>query len=109
MLEDCLSTDGKTRQNGDVILGGKSVLELGSGPGLGAFVSARWASKVILSDYQDLVLELIESNVNKYNPRPNECQMTSSKIDWEEMEKEDYFQKIDLIDEDGTVVGKLCE
>ena len=86
MLDDCsASEDGKTRQNGEIILGGKIVLELGSGPGLGAFIAARWSDKVILSDYQELVLDLIESNVKKYNPRPDKCLMFSSKVDWIEM------------------------
>ena len=109
MLENCSSTENQTSQNGHILLGGKSILELGSGPGLGAFISARWADTVILSDYQDLVLELIESNVSKYNPRKDKCQMYSSKIDWMEIEKDEYFKAINLIDGDGTVAGKLIE
>ncbi len=37
--------------NGEQLLGDKSVLELGSGPGLGGFLSAHWAAKVVLTDY----------------------------------------------------------
>lgn len=40
-----------TDNNGDRLLKGKNVLELGSGPGLGGFLAAHWANKVILTDY----------------------------------------------------------
>ncbi len=46
------------------------MFELGAGPGLGGFVAAQWASSVVLSDYQDLVLDLLKLNVSKCNPRP---------------------------------------
>ena len=38
-------------KNGQELLGGRNVLELGSGPGLGGFLSAHWASKVAFTDY----------------------------------------------------------
>ena len=37
--------------SGESIFKGKRVVELGSGPGLGGFVAARWADWVCLSDY----------------------------------------------------------
>lgn len=46
------------------------MLELGSGPGLGGFLVAHWASKVTLSDYQDLVMDLIKINLKECNPKP---------------------------------------
>ena len=35
--------------------------------------------------------------------------MYYTKIDWMEMEKEGHYQTLDLIDEDDTIAGKLCE
>ena len=35
--------------------------------------------------------------------------MYYTKIDWMEMEKEGYYQQLDLIDEDENVAGKVCE
>lgn len=60
-------------QDNSLLLKDKRVLELGSGPGLGGFLAAQWASKVILSDYQDLVMDLIRHNIRECNPRPSEC------------------------------------
>lgn len=40
-----------TGDRGAELFGGKSVLELGSGPGLGAFVAANYAKRVCLTDY----------------------------------------------------------
>ena len=56
-----------------MMLGGKNVLELGSGPGLGGLIAARWASSVVFTDYQDLVMDLIRTNMKRNNPRPTEC------------------------------------
>jgi predicted nicotinamide N-methyase len=58
---------------GQMMLGGKNVLELGSGPGLGGLIAARWASSVVFTDYQDLVMDLIRTNMKRNNPRPTEC------------------------------------
>ena len=48
---------------GESELKGKKVLELGSGPGLCALVAQHYASKMVLSDYQDLVMDLIIINM----------------------------------------------
>lgn len=62
----------------------KRVLELGSGPGLCAFIAAHKAEAVTLTDYKDCVMELIEKNISECNPRKDKCQMSSAKLDWEE-------------------------
>jgi predicted nicotinamide N-methyase len=41
----------------------KTVLELGAGPGLIGFIAAHRAKAVILTDYQDIVMELIDKNL----------------------------------------------
>ena len=82
---------------------------MGSGPGLGGFVASKWANKVILTDYQDIVLDLIESNVSKYNHNSATCEMFATKIDWNDMLKEGHYQSLDLNAEDGTVSGKLMD
>ena len=68
-------------QNGESILAGKKVLELGSGPGLSGFHAAHWASEVIVTDYQDLVLELLQHNIQNCNPS-TQCQMFTCRLDW---------------------------
>ena len=85
------------------------MLEVGSGPGLGGFIASKWASKVVLTDYQDIVLDLMESNISRYNHNAETCEMFASKIDWNEMTEEGKYQTIDLITGDGTVAGKLCD
>ena len=64
------------------------MLELGSGPGLAGFVAARWAQSVLLTDYQDLVLDLLRINVSKCNPRPTECSMHIANLNWCELDLE---------------------
>ena len=83
------------------------MLELGSGPGLGGFVASKWASEVVLSDYQDIVLDLMESNIASYNHNADTCPMYCAKIDWYEILKEGYFDQIELVDEEGNVAGRL--
>lgn len=58
------------------------MLELGSGPGLGGFLAAHWASRVTLSDYQDLVMDLLRLNARECNPKPESCEVTLTKLDW---------------------------
>lgn len=70
---------------GKSIFAGKKVLELGSGPGLGGFIVSKWASQVILTDYQDLVLELLESNIAGYNKNGARCEMLVAELDWLKM------------------------
>ena len=42
----------------------KTVLELGAGPGLCGLVTAHVAKTVVLTDYQDLVMDLIDKNIS---------------------------------------------
>eukprot|EP00351_Strombidinopsis_sp_SopsisLIS2011_P002382 CAMPEP_0116880380 /NCGR_PEP_ID=MMETSP0463-20121206/12292_1 /TAXON_ID=181622 /ORGANISM="Strombidinopsis sp, Strain SopsisLIS2011" /LENGTH=71 /DNA_ID=CAMNT_0004530867 /DNA_START=192 /DNA_END=407 /DNA_ORIENTATION=- len=64
---------GEPQLNGQSICQDKVVLELGSGPGLCGFIAAWWAKQVILTDYQDIVMDLIEKNMQTCNKRPQEC------------------------------------
>ena len=82
-------------------------MELGSGPGLGGFVASKWAREVILSDYQDVVLDLMESNIASYNHNAATCPMYAAKIDWYDINKDQYYEKIELVAEDGTVAGRM--
>ena len=59
--------------NGERLFSGQKVLELGAGPGLTGFHVAHWAKEVIVSDYQELVMDLLHKNINECNPRPQEC------------------------------------
>ena len=98
--------EGSGKTYGENLLGNKSVVELGSGPGLGGLIAARWAKQVVLTDYQELVMELIETNIKKCNPN-EKCEMLSAKVDWTKVKDEEYFGKIELVDAEKTVKGKL--
>ena len=58
---------------GESIMKGKVVLELGSGPGLCALIAQHYCSKVVLSDYQDLVMDLITMNMRETDPISKDC------------------------------------
>ena len=42
----------------------KIILEVGSGTGLSGLVAANYAKKVILTDYQDTIMDLLCKNIN---------------------------------------------
>ena len=42
---------------------GKNVLEIGSGTGLAGLVAANYAQKVVLTDYQDTIIDLLRKNI----------------------------------------------
>lgn len=50
---------------------GKTILDLGSGTGIGAFAALKYteASRVIMTDYTEEILELLRENV-KYQSSP---------------------------------------
>ena len=41
----------------------KSILELGAGPGLCGLIAANEARQVVLTDYMDVVMDLIDKNI----------------------------------------------
>jgi predicted nicotinamide N-methyase len=92
---------------GESLLGGKRVVELGSGPGLGALVAARWAQSVLLTDYQDIVLDLMFINMQRCNPRPDACTLSCAKLDWTKVTDEGYFESIEIFDPDRSCTGRL--
>jgi len=88
-----------------MILGGKRVIELGSGPGLGGLIAARWAYDVVLTDYKDIVMDLIKLNIEKCNPRPDACKLFCSKLDW--LTVKDDFSSVTVQDSKSDTVGLL--
>ena len=67
---------------GEAELKGKTILELGSGPGLCSLVAQHWSSCVVLSDYQDVVMDLININLKDTDPIASTCQLMSTQLDW---------------------------
>ena len=83
------------------------MVELGSGPGLGALIAARWAQSVLLTDYQDLVMDLIRINIKRCNPRPEMCKLSCAKLDWTQVSEPGYFEGVEVCDSDQTSMGSL--
>lgn len=82
---------------GEAELKGKTVLELGSGPGLCALVTQHYASKVVLSDYQDLVMDLIAINMKDTEPQAKDtCQLLCTKLDWVKSSEPDYYSTLPI-------------
>ena len=54
---------------------GKTVLELGAGPGLCGMLAANRAKTVVLTDYMEIVMDLIDKNIALKNPRPKQCEL----------------------------------
>jgi hypothetical protein len=40
-------------------------------------------------------MDLIDKNISFCNPRPNECKLLASQLDWERMEEENFYEKLD--------------
>lgn len=77
---------------------GTRILELGSGPGLCGLIAAHYAKQVILSDYQDLVMDLIKMNIKDFDPKKCECSLNAVKLDWKECMKDNYYDSIEILD-----------
>ena len=79
---------------GEKVLKGSSVLEVGSGPGLCGLVAQQWASRVVLSDYQDLVMDLICINIKDSLPKWKDCQLLSAQLDWMKASEPTYYDSL---------------
>jgi len=56
----------------------------------------------------NLVMELIESNIARCNPRPDSCPMFSAKLDWCKIQEDPSFiDTIEVVDKEGFVADKL--
>ena len=84
-----------------------TILELGAGPGLCGMISAHTAKTVVLTDYQDLVMDLIDQNMSKCNPRPGACSLFSAQLDWDKMSDPSFFDSLEYTNSDQLVEGKF--
>ena len=64
---------------------------------------------MILSDYQDLVMDLIKINMRDAKPLSDKCQLLATKLDWCEADKENYYENLEVIDKDGEVKSTLSQ
>ena len=75
-------------------LKGKNVLELGAGPGQCGLIAATQAKTVVLTDYMDLVMDLIDKNLHcNVNP---ECKMYAARLDWEKMIEQEFYDNLEF-------------
>ncbi|CDW78840.1 UNKNOWN [Stylonychia lemnae] len=84
-----------------------NILELGSGPGLCGLISQHYASQVVFSDYQDLVMDLIKTNIRDSEPSNKECQKLAVKLDWCKSSEDSYFDECEVYDGSGETKMKL--
>jgi len=63
----------------------KYVVELGSGAGLSGFVAAKYASKVLLTDGNEVVMRLLDLNCDHIvTASPSSCPVRASYLNWGE-------------------------
>jgi predicted nicotinamide N-methyase len=60
-------------------LAGKTLVELGAGTGLPGLLATKWADTVVLSDYEDEVLKLLEKSIPYTRP---ECDTILFNLSW---------------------------
>ena len=80
----------------------KTILEIGSGTGLAGLVAANYAEKVVFTDYQDVVMKLINMNINL---EAKKAQMHYAMLDWLKIREENYYEDIILRDKNGQNSG----
>lgn len=98
----------------------KSVLEVGSGLGLGGITAARYAQRTILTDYQDDTCRALEYNVqlnagfiHEFGAIDAKPQVVVEHLDWDNMDtiqpkhKMDVIIACDIICEPSTAEGFL--
>lgn len=84
----------------------QTVLEIGSGPGLCALVAQHFAKTVVLSDYQDLVMDLIAINCEKCAVPT--CQLLSTQLDWLKCKEEGYYNNLPVLRHNGARMVTHC-
>ena len=57
----------------------------------------------------DLVMDLIDKNMVACNPRPSDCKMYASCLDWDKIDQENYLQTLDYTNSDQQVEGKFSK
>lgn len=80
----------------------KSVLEVGSGLGLGGIIAARYAHQTVLTDYQDDTCRALEYNVQLNQPFIHEFDaykppVTVEHLDWDSMDSIHPERKMDIV------------
>ena len=86
----------------------KSVLELGAGPGLCGMIAAREAKQVVLTDYQEIVMDLIDKNISECNPRPKYCNLYAAQLDWDKMIDPLFYDALEYTNADKCIEGKFA-
>ena len=52
-------------------------------------------------------MDLIDKNISFCNPRPNECKLFASQLDWERMEENNFYENLDYTNANQCIEGKL--
>lgn len=82
---------------------GKTILELGSGTGIGGLVASHFAKKTVMSDYIPEVMDLLKKNILECPHRSEEHQLAVALLDWETTKYNDIVIKTVERDEVGEV------
>ena len=54
-------------------------------------------------------MDLIDKNIETYNPKPDECEFLASQLDWEKIDSEDYLKSLPVTDSKKQIVGKFSD
>ena len=82
----------------------KVILEIGSGTGLSGLVAANYAKTVVLTDYQDTIIDLMIKNVNL---QPKKAEVKCAMLDWMKIKDNEYFENVQLLDKNSEISGNL--
>ena len=62
---------------------------------------------MVLTDYQDIVMDLIDKNMASCNPNPEKCQLFAAQLDWDKMTDPTFYDNLDYTNADQCIEGKF--
>jgi len=95
---------------GQSLIRGRSCVELGSGAGVVGLLAAQFACRVIFTDHNEIVLDLLRKNIGhtqaasaatspmtSFGPSVSNCQMSAEKLDWGSSISASWLDNVEVI------------